>query len=413
MKYLFILLIIASGFKSSAQELTREQYKADVDFFWNTIKSDYCYWDKKNTDWEAAKLIYLGQADTVSSRSSLISLLERMFNEIYDAHASLNSNTPVSQRLVPSGADIWAAYINGKPVITDIRPGFGADKAGMQNGMEIIAVNDIPVDIAVKPFLPKSLKVKDKEADEYALRSLLAGNHMVSRKITVFDGQRVKDFFPDTPVNMLEHFSYNGLLEFKKLDNNIGYIRINNRLWDNNLIKDFDLAVDSLLQTKSMILDMRETPGGGNTTVARAMISRFISTKGFYQHHELTAEERETGVKRSWKELVYPRGKMYRHPLYILVNHWTGSVGEGIVIGFDAFKRAIIVGDRMAGLNGANYSYHLPNSGIGFSFPVEQLFHINGLPREQFRPSLMVEYKRGAKNRDMVLETALKLANKR
>jgi len=214
-------------------------------------------------------------------------------------------------------------------------------------------------------------------------------------------------------VNMLEHFSYNGLLEFKKLDNNIGYIRINNRLWDNNLIKDFDLAVDSLLQTKSMILDMRETPGGGNTTVARAMISRFISTKGFYQHHELTAEERETGVKRSWKELVYPRGKMYRHPLYILVNHWTGSVGEGIVIGFDAFKRAIIVGDRMAGLNGANYSYHLPNSGIGFSFPVEQLFHINGLPREQFRPSLMVKYKRGAKNRDMVLETALKLANKR
>ena len=182
MKYLFILLIIASGFKSSAQELTREQYKGDVEFFWNTVKSDYCYWDKKHTDWEAAKLIYLGEADTVSSRSSLIRLLEKMFNEIYDAHASLNTNTPLSQRLVPSGTDIWAEYIKGRPVITDIRPGFGADKAGMVKGMEIIAVNDIPVETAVKPFLPVTGKRKDKEADEYALRSLLAGNHVVSRK---------------------------------------------------------------------------------------------------------------------------------------------------------------------------------------------------------------------------------------
>ncbi|HRG23064.1 MAG TPA: S41 family peptidase [Chitinophagaceae bacterium] len=412
MKYLFTLVIIVSGFKTSAQELTREQYRDDVEFFWNTVKSDYCYWDKKKTDWEAAKRIYLGEADTVSSRSSLICLLEKMFNEIYDAHASLNTNTPLSQRLVPSGADIWAEYINGKPLITDIRPGFGADKAGMLTGMEIVAVNDVPVAIAVKSFSPKTLTINDREADGYALRSLLAGNHLVPRKITVLFGKQVKDFYPDMPVNMFEKFSYNGLLESVVMDNNIGYIRINNRLWDNNLIQQFDSALDSLLHTKALILDMRETPGGGNTTVARAMISRFIAREGFYQHHELTAEERETGVKRSWKELVSPRGKLYKQPLYILVNHWTGSVGEGIVIGFDAFKRAVIVGDRMAGLNGANYSYQLPHSGIGFSFPVEKLFHMNGIPRELFSPSLIVQYKGGNGRSDAVIEAVIKRVNK-
>lgn len=413
MKFFFIIVILGCCFTSSSQDLTREQYKSDFIFFWNTIKSDYCYWDKKQTDWEAAKRIYLPEADTVSSRSSFISLLEKMLNEIYDAHASLNTNTPLSQRLVPSGADIWAEYINGKPVITDLRPGFGADKAGMLKGMEIVAVNDVPVESAVKPFLPKSLKQKDKEAEDYALRSLLAGNHVSPRKITVLFRTQVKDFFPDTPLNRLEQVPYNGLLESSVFNNTIGYIRINNRLWDNNLIQQFDLALDSLLHTKALILDMRETPGGGNTTVARAMISRFISREGFYQHHDLTAEERETGVKRSWKELVTPRGKFYKHPLYILVNHWTGSVGEGIVIGFDAFKRAVIAGDRMAGLNGANYSYQLPHSGIGFSFPVEKLYHVNGIPRERFRPSILIDYNRDSRNRDTVIETVIKLADKK
>lgn len=412
MKYFFIILLMGCCYMSASQELTREQYKKDFIYFWNTIKSDYCYWDKKQTDWDSVKMIYMKEADTVSSRASFISLLEKMLNEIYDAHASLNTNTITSQRLVPSGADIWAEYINGKPLITDIRPGFGADKAGLRKGMEIIEVNDVPVAIAVKSFLPVTLRIKDKEAEGFALRSLLAGNHAVPRKITVLFGQQMKDFFPDAPVNMLEQFSYNGLLESKLLDDNIGYIRINNRLGDNNLIQLFDSALDSLLHTKALILDMRETPGGGNTTVARAIISRFITREGFYQQHELTAEERETGVKRSWKELVSPRGKLYKHPLYILVNHWTGSVGEGIVIGFDAFKRTVIAGDRMAGLKGANYSYQLPHSGIGFSFPVEKLFHVNGVPRELFSPAMIVPYQGTGGSSDPVLETVIKLAKK-
>ena len=412
MKFILSLLLLGMNFHLSAQELTREQYKEDFIFFWNTIKSDYGYWDKKQTDWDLAKNVYLPATDTISSRSSFISLLEKMLYEIYDAHASLNTNTPFSQRLVPSGTDIWAAFINGKPVITDIRPGFGADKAGMVKGMEIVAMNDVPVESAIKAFLPKSLKRNDKEAEDYALRALLAGNHLVSRKITVRFSRQLKDFFPDEPVNMLESVVYTGLLETAVKSKNIGYIRINNRLWDNNLVQQFDAALDSLLHTKALILDMRETPGGGNTTVARAIISRFISREGCYQHHEVTAEERETGVKRSWKELVTPRGKQYKQPLFILVNHWTGSVGEGIVIGFDAFKRAVIIGDRMAGLNGANYSYRLPHSGIGFSFPVEKLFHNNGTPRERFRPTVDVDYIQGAGNRDHVIETAVKLANK-
>jgi C-terminal processing protease CtpA/Prc len=103
------------------------------------------------------------------------------------------------------------------------------------------------------------------------------------------------------------------------------------------------------------------------------------------------AEEKEFGVKRSWIEYVSPRGRIYKKPLVVIVNRWTGSMGEGIAIGFDAMKRATIVGDKMAGLLGANYSFTLPETNIGFSFPAEKLFHVNGKPREDFVPSILVK----------------------
>jgi carboxyl-terminal processing protease len=105
--------------------------------------------------------------------------------------------------------------------------------------------------------------------------------------------------------------------------------------------------------------------------------------------------------------MVSPRKEIYTKPLMVLVNHWTGSVGEGIAIGFHALKRATIIGTTMARLNGANYSYQMPDSKIGFSFPAEKLFHVNGTPRELFVPDIMVDMTRQAKDEDIILEVAI------
>jgi C-terminal processing protease CtpA/Prc len=40
-------------------------------------------------------------------------------------------------------------------------------------------------------------------------------------------------------------------------------------------------------------------------------------------------------------------------PVVVLVNHWTGSIGEGMAIGLDAMHRARVVGTPMAHLAGA------------------------------------------------------------
>ena len=66
-------------------------------------------------------------------------------------------------------------------------------------------------------------------------------------------------------------------------------------------------------------------------------------------------------------------------------------MGEGIAIGFDALGRAKIVGTKMAGLNGAINRFETSEAKIPYSFPTEQLYHINGTPREIYTPAKLID----------------------
>ena len=400
MKLAFILLFLLSSHLISLgqdTQITTKQFKEDFNYFITNINDEYCYFEKKQINWQVVKEIYTRAVDTITTRDEFVTILEKVFNEIYDHHAVLNTNTNKSQRLVPSGTDIWAEYINGKPIVTELRRGFGAEAAGMVAGMEVVSVNNIPVESAIAAFLPKALKPVTNEAKSFALRMLLAGNHIKPRKCTLKYQVKEKEYFPDENGLALEHIKYAAKIE-SKLIGNTGYIKINDCLYDNELIAAFDSTMETFKNTQSLILDFRETPSGGNTSVAKAIIGWFINEEHFYQKHEYYAEEKSSGIKRSWVEIVSPRkDKYYSKPLAILCNHWTGSIAEGIVIGFDALIRpgTKIIGTEMARLNGAVYTFEMPNTKIRFTFPNERLYHINGLPREQYSPPVFIDWRKG------------------
>ena len=77
--------------------------------------------------------------------------------------------------------------------------------------------------------------------------------------------------------------------------------------------------------------------------------------------------------------------------MVVLVDHWTGSMGEGLTIGIDAMNRARIVGTEMARLRGATEGILLPNSRIQVHYPTGKLFHVNRKPREAFMPPIYVD----------------------
>jgi C-terminal processing protease CtpA/Prc len=381
---------------------SQTKYQKDFDFYWNTVNDNFAYFDIQKTDWNNVKTLYKPVADTISSNKSFVRFLENVNNELYNGHISLNTNLPSSNRLIPTGADLWVEYRQNQFIIKAIRENFNAEKCGLKLGMLITRFNDEPIANAVQKFLPKSVSNYDNRMYEYAANMLVAGTHNGKRTITTVSDGAEKTYFPDNIPNKTES-GFSKIIEHKILANNLGYIKINNSLGDNALIKAFDNSLDSLMNTNGLIIDLRETPSGGNTTVARAIMGRFIEKEMTYQKHSLPNEEKEFGVRRSWVEFVSPRGRIYKKPLVILVGRWTGSMGEGITIGFDGMKRAQIVGDKMAGLLGAIYSFSMPETNIGFSIPAEKLYHINGTPRESFIPPNLQ-----ADNKEC-LERALKL----
>ena len=122
MKLAFILLLLLSSHLLSlgqGNQITTKQFKEDFNYFITNINDEYCYFEKKQINWQVVKEIYSRAVDTITTRDEFVTILEKAFNEIYDHHAVLNTNTNKSQRLVPSGTDIWAEYINGKPIITE------------------------------------------------------------------------------------------------------------------------------------------------------------------------------------------------------------------------------------------------------------------------------------------------------
>jgi carboxyl-terminal processing protease len=408
MKKLLILLCCISSISGFSQTYAKQQYKDDFNFFWQTVNDNYCYLDKKQVDWGKLKPTYDAQIDTVTTRAGFVSTLERAIYELYDHHCGLRANNPYSRRLVPTGADIWAEYHNDKPVVVEVRKGFGAEKAGMHAGMEVVAINDISVNQAILAYLSQTVNTESKS---FALRLALAGDHRTKRKITLINNNKTVDFFPDQAGLMLENVTYPALVESKVFDS-IGYIKINNYLFDKAIIAKFDSALNTLIRTKAIIIDLRETPSGGNTSVARAILGRFIGKEQFYQKHELYAEEKATGIKRSWQEIVTPRGIIYTNPVVVLADHWTGSISEGITIAFDGMKRATVIGTQLARLNGAVDGFEMPNTKIGFNIATERLYHVNGSPREFFNPAIPVDVSSQAPGNDVILKTAINYLNK-
>jgi carboxyl-terminal processing protease len=353
---------------------------------WSSLRDNYVYFDKKETDWNRVRELYRPLLANVKSRSDFVALLERVLDELYDNHLSLNTNLNSSPRLVPTGLDVWAEWQDGRAVITQLRKGFSAEQAGLRIGMEIVSINGVPVEIAVARRLPRSLKTLRPEARNWALRAVLAGTHDQPRIIVAKSrkGQSRSYRLDLATSTTVDNYNYTPRVEWKMLPHQIGYIKIND-LIASEIVSQFDAALNHLKKSRGLILDIRDIPRGGNTDVAEPIMGRLVDRRMGYQ--EVAPLHEAKYMKEIW-----PRGVWtYSAPTVVLVNRWTASMGEGIAIGLDGMKRATIVGTQMAGLNGGVFNLELPETKIGVTYPGERLNHINGTPRENFTPPVLVD----------------------
>lgn len=399
-----LLATLAATAQGADRAWSAQEYQADFDELCSQIGSTYAYFDTKPMQWSQVCGLYRADLGQVRSRDQFVTLLEQVVDELYDPHSQLNTNTSKSYRLVPSGTDLWAEWRDGAAVITQVRENSDAARAGLRAGMSVLTLNGQPIATLVETRLGRSYPHTTAAARDWALRSVLAGLHQVPRVLGLqVSGKKREISLPAAD----QHFRGDNPISHSEIRPGIGYILLNDSLGNDATVPAFDAALTALRSTHGLIVDLRNTASGGNSSVARGILGRFVRAELPYQKHILPSEENETGVRRSWLELVTPRGERYAGPVVVLVNRWTGSMGEGLALGFDATGAGKVVGTEMARLVGATYTIPLPNTGIHANVPAERLQHVNGQPRELFRPAAYVEVEKSAAGDDPFIARAL------
>ena len=350
------------------------------------INAQYAYLDRFPGKAMPMSPVLRAEAEGVTDGRSLLRYVEHALTALADHHAITGSSFSDDWAIVPSYADLWIEAAGDDFVVTAVRAGSAAETAGVRPGDRLIAVGNQTVDAAVAAYWSEiGLPVTDERA-AFAARVVAAGRR---------DRDRDRDLTFRTPGQAHRRLTLPNLYGSRPdrapvetgRDGDALVIRLNDSLGDTATIAAFDAAMASAVPGQPIIIDLTETPGGGNTVVARAMMGWFVSAPTAYQIHNLPSEERETGIPRQWIEQVLPRpGKHHAGPVSVRVGRWTGSMGEGLAIGFRALG-AEVRGGPMAGLRGAISDIVLPRSGLVLKIPTERLYAVDGTPREAFVPT--------------------------
>ena len=350
------------------------------------IARDYAYPEKLPGGELPRSAALATERAAVHDETSLLHYAEDRMMSLADHHAITGSSFKDSWAVVPTYADLWIVVRDGRFVVDAVRDDSPAARAGIVPGDRLVAVGGIETSRAVRAFWGGlGLDVTPRRA-EFAARILAAGRRDRDRQISVADATgrvrqlSLRSLYANRP-------SPSPLAVSSTATGDI--IRFNNSLGDDGTITAFDTAMARLPHDHALILDLRETPSGGNTTVARAILGWFVDAPRGYQVHNRPAEQRETGIARQWIEQVLPRGGKYRDRLpTVWVGRWTGSMGEGLAVGF-ATLGAEVRGDPMAGLNGSVEDLAIDGTDLVIKLPTERLMTTTYQPREDFRPKAL------------------------
>ncbi len=378
--FLFTALLLAtSPAVAEMPVLSAADYLADARSLPDLIKANYAYLDDLPGGAVPQSAVLDAEREAVHDHDSLLHYAEDMITALADHHGLTQNSFKDDWAIVPTFSDLWIVKTAEGYVIDAVRPDSPAARAGLRRGDRLTAVDGVAIDSAVTAFWARLGLEAIGERAPYAARVLAAGRRDRDRHLTIASGKTMRD------LTLASLYAAQPDLPPVTVSNGPGgatTIRLNNQLDQSATIVAFDDAMAKVPPDDTVIIDLTDTPSGGNTVVARAIMGWFVTRASPYQVHNLPAEARETGIERQWIEEVLPReGRYHPGPVQVRAGRWTGSLGEGLAVGFMALGKPAC-GGAMAGLKGAVYDFNLPKTGMTVKFPAERLYTVSGQPRQ-------------------------------
>lgn len=366
--------------------LTDAKFEASSawDEFENTFRLFYAYLDRRDVDVEEWFSFTKSSALRSQTAADFRDIIRRATYLFTDPHIIVGPLEPDSFNVFPSASDLIVRKQDDEFIIQHVRLVSPAAKAGIRPNWKVVKIDGLPPKSVLSNImkgLPFSLS---QEQESYLITLAVNGLRAGERELELQGPVKSHRLNLRSPREFAVERQSEPALATEFVDN-LAIIRVNNSLGNNNLINLFDKAIEKVRGKEGIILDLRNTPSGGNTEVGRSLIGHFISEERPYQIHEVPSLEREFSVPRKFIELVQPRTP-YVSPdkVVVLSGPWTGSMGEGITIGLDGAAGMTVIASDMGDLLGGLSNRYLEDSDMRLDLGTELLSHIDGTPREDF-----------------------------
>jgi carboxyl-terminal processing protease len=256
--------------------------------------------------WQAWDLVHQNYVDQPVDNTKLMEgAISGMMNALGDPHTGYwtPQETTDANNAMKGAYDGIGAYVDTRGAyltITSTIPGYPAEKAGLQSGDQIIAVDGQDM-TGIDPDLVRMTKVMGLAGTDVHLTILRTGvDQPLELTIT-----RAHIVIPSVTSKML--------------DNNIAYIQVT--VFGDTTANDFHDQLKQLMSQNpaGMILDLRDN-GGGYLDAGIAVASEFID------HGVIVSEQYGDGTKDPHNAI--PGGLATTIPLVVLVNGNTASASE-------------------------------------------------------------------------------------
>jgi carboxyl-terminal processing protease len=277
-----------------------------------------------------------------------------MMDSLGDPHTAYMDPMELQQinnQLVGSydGIGAWVDASGTYLTIISPMPGYPAEKAGLQAGDEIIAVDGTSM-VGVDPNVVLTHVLG------------LAGSTVT---LTI---QRKGVTAPFDVTLIREQITLHSV-DGKMLDNNIAYISIN--IFGDTTTTELKSTLTTLLANKpvGLILDLRNN-GGGLLQAGIEVASQFLA------QGTVVIEEQANGARTS--DAVIPGGLATTIPMVVLVNEGTASASEIVSGALQDYSRGLLVGVKTYGKGSVQDWINLANNQGAIRVTVEHWLTPNG-----------------------------------
>ncbi len=382
--------------------------KAAWSAFTTLLREQYGYFERPGVDGNAILAAFAARATEAPDDTAFIDVLQLVSHNFADPHFIVGPFDAGDWAIIPTASDLHGRVEGGVFRIEQVRADSAARAAGIAPGMIVQQIDGATPRALVEAITGRDWAALSPVQIGFAFDIALAGRRGQPRTLVIADGGGERRLVLAATRDQAQRIDKGPLLDVERRGR-LGIIRINNSLGNAALIQRFAEALEMLADTDALLIDLRNTPSGGNTSVARGILGHFVDSEMPYQVHVIPYESRVLGPPRKFVEHVLPFGRRYAGKVHVAGGRWTGSMGEGLMIGFDAIGAATI-GSDLADLLGALSNERIAGSGARIDIGTEQLFTVAGQPRADFRPRLYLRDAERSASDDPVVTAILSSA---